>query len=329
MAKIWEPTIVDVLEARKVIAGYLKPTPLLKPSALEALLGCEVFLKCENMQPVGAFKVRGGLNLMARLTSEERQNGVITASTGNHGLSIAYAARAFGVRAIIGAPVGANPFKIDAIRRLGAEVWLTGKDFDEAREAVEKRAAPEGYRYIHSMNEPLLIAGVGTAALEILEEVPRVDYIFVPVGGGSGAAGACIVAKAINPNIKVIGVQAEGAPAMYLSWKAKHLVSTETAETIADGLATRVAMELTMRILWRLLDDMVLVSDEEIKDAIVILMDSAHQIAEGAGAAPLAAALKMKDFLAGKRVALVLSGGNLTLDIMVDILADRGKFRRQ
>lgn len=317
---LWDPTIADVYRARAVVSRFLRPTPLLKPPALGEALGCEAWLKCENLQPIGAFKVRGGLNLVSRLTPEERERGVITASTGNHGQSIAFAARAFGVKAVIAAPEGANPYKVQAMRRLGAEVVLRGRDFDEAREWVEEEARRRGYRYVHSMNEPLLIAGVATAYLEILEEVPDLDCIIVPVGGGSGAAGACIVAKSLNPAIRVIGVQAERAPAVYLSWKEGRLLETPGCDTFAEGLATRVAFELPVRIMRRYLDDMVLVSEEEMKEAIVLLLETAHQLAEGAGAAATAAALKMRDRLAGKRVALMLSGGNITLDTLRHIL---------
>jgi threonine dehydratase len=318
--ELWEPTITDVYRARTVVSKFLPPTPLIQPYALGKVLDCQVWLKCENLQPIGAFKVRGGLNLVASLTPGEKAKGVITASTGNHGQSIAYAARAFGVRAIVAAPEGANPYKVEAMRRLGAEVVLHGRDFDEARKWVEETARREGYRYVHSMNEPLLIAGVATAYLEILEQVPDLDYIFVPIGGGSGACGACIVAKALNPCIKVIGVQAERAPAVYLSWKQGRLVETETCDTFAEGLATRVAFELPFRILRRYLDDMVLVSEHEMREAIVLLLETAHQVAEGAGAAATAAALKMRDELTGKRVALMLSGGNITLDTLRGIL---------
>lgn len=317
---LWDPTITDVYRARAVVSRFLRPTPLLKPAALGEALGCEAWLKCENLQPIGAFKVRGGLNLVSRLTAEERERGVITASTGNHGQSIAFAARAFGVKAVIAAPQGANPYKVEAMRRLGAEVVLRGKDFDEAREWVEEEAQRRGYRYVHSMNEPLLIAGVATAYLEILEEVPDLDYIIVPIGGGSGASGACIVAKSLNPAIRVIGVQAERAPAVYQSWKQGRLVETPDCDTFAEGLATRVAFELPFRILRRHLDDMVLVSEEEMKAAVVLLLETAHQLAEGAGAAATAAALKMRDQLAGKRVALMLSGGNITVERLRGIL---------
>ncbi|HHY93911.1 MAG TPA: threonine dehydratase [Firmicutes bacterium] len=327
MPELWEPVLVDVYRARAVVNRYLRPTPLVIPGALAEALGCDVWLKCENLQPIGAFKVRGGLNLVSRLTAEERERGVITASTGNHGQSVAYAARTFGVRAIVAAPEGANPYKVEAMRRLGAEVVLVGKDFDEARQWVEETARRDGYRYVHSMNEPLLVAGVATAYLEILEEVPDLDYIIVPVGGGSGACGACIVAKALNPSIRVIGVQAERAPAVYLSWKEGRLRETPACDTFAEGLATRVAFELPFRILRRYLDDMVLVSEEEMKEAVVLLLEAAHQLAEGAGAAATAAAMKMRERLAGKKVALMLSGGNITVESLRGILCRPGPGR--
>lgn len=320
MPDLWEPTVKDVFEARCVVDRYLKATPLLHSGALSRALGCEAFLKCENLQPIGAFKVRGGLNLISRLTGEERSRGVITASTGNHGQSIAYAARAFGVKAIIGAPEGANPYKVEAMRRLDAEVMLYGKDFDEARLKVEEIARREGYRYVHSMNEPLLIAGVATAYLEMLQEVPDLDCIIVPIGGGSGASGACIVARALNPQIRVIGVQAEKAPAVYRSWKEGRLVETGFPATFAEGLATRVAFELPLNIIRKHIDDIVLVSEDEMKDAIVLLLETAHQLAEGAGAAATAAAVKLRKDLQGKKVGIMLSGGNITLDQMRSVL---------
>jgi len=315
-----EPTFADILDARRRIAKYLKPTPFFKSNPLSKRLRFEAYIKCENLQPIGAFKVRGGINLISKLSDHERRQGVITASTGNHGLSIAYASALFGVQAIIGAPIGSNPYKIQAIRDLNARVELRGKDFDEARLWVETEAGRKGYRYIHSANEPDLIAGVGTLYLEILEELPEVDVIFVPVGGGSGASGACIAAKTVNPSIKVIGVQSEGAPAVYESWKSGTAVEKEEIRTFADGLATRIPFELTMQIMRRLLDDMMLVSEEDLKNAIRLLLETTHQVAEGAGAAATAAAIKMGNELEGKKVALVISGGNLTTDMLRSII---------
>jgi threonine dehydratase len=314
------PMLRDVLRARRVIAAYLPRTPLIRYPMLDAATGLSLWLKHENHQPVGAFKVRGGVYLMGCLTADERARGVIAASTGNHGQSVAYAAQRFGVRAIVGVPEGANPSKVAAMEQLGAEVVVHGRDFDEARLHVERLAADAGYRYIHSGNEPLLVAGVGTIALEILEDEPEIDTIVVPVGGGSGASAAAIVAKAIDPAISVIGVGAEGAPAAYYSWRDRAVRTTETMRTFAEGLATRAGFELPQSILWDLLDDFVLVNDGEIEHAIRMLMGSAHTLAEGAGAAPLAAAVKLRDRLSRRRVALVVSGGNLSLDQLRQIM---------
>jgi len=307
------PTFQDVLKARQVVRRYLLRTPLHFYPALSDLLGCQVYIKHENHQPIGAFKVRGGVYLTSQMSQDERRRGMITASTGNHGQSIAYAGRLFGVRAIIGVPEGANPGKVAAMRALGAEVLFHGADFDAAREVVERLAAEEGYRYVHAGNEPHLIAGVGTYALEIVEDLPDVETIVVPIGGGSGASGVCTVVKTLNPAIEVIGVQAAAAPAAFQSWKAKRLVE-DKMETFAEGMATRTAFSLPQRILWEHLDDFVLVGEEELRQAIVLMLEKTHNLAEGAGAASLAAAVKFKDRLAGRKVVLVLSGGNLSMD---------------
>ncbi len=306
------PTLADVFKARRRIAPYLSATPAVEPAGLAEELGFRVVLKCENLGPTGAFKVRGGVNLLASLEPGERARGVVAASTGNHGQSIAFAARLFGCKATIFMPEGANELKAHAIAGMGAEVIQTGRDFDAARAAAEDHCARLGTRYIHSANEPLLVAGVGTAALELLEAVPDIDVIFVPVGGGSGVLGAGTVARAVNPAIRVIGVQAEGAPAVYRSWREGRRVVTESVDTFADGLATREPFALPLALLPRLVDDMTLVSDAEIAAAIRVLIESARLVAEGAGAAPLAAAIKHRDELAGKTVGLMLSGGNIT-----------------
>jgi threonine dehydratase len=308
------PTFRDVLRARKAIGPYLRPTPLIAYPALSDLLGFEVFIKHENHQPVGAFKVRGGVNLLSSLSETERRRGVIAASTGNHGQSIAWAARLFQVPARIGVPGGANPGKVEAMRALGAEVIVHGRDYEDCRLFVEQLARETGARYIHSGDEPLLIAGVGTATLETLEAEPDIDTLLVPVGGGSGAAGACIVAKAIDPRIRVIGVQAAAAPAVYQSWRDRRPVTTESAATFAEGLATRASFALPLAILWELLDDFVLVSEEEMRGAIRVLLEKTHNLAEGAGAAALAAAMNLRTQVSGHRVAVILSGGNLSLE---------------
>jgi threonine dehydratase len=316
----WQiPTLSDVLAARRQIAPYLRATALYSYPALSELVGAEVWVKHENHLPTGAFKVRGGVNLVSRLDDQERERGVVTASTGNHGQSIAYAAGLFGIRAVVCVPEGANPVKLASMRALDAELVVHGKDFDEAREHCESLAAEHGYRYIHSGNEPLLIAGVATHTLEILEEQPEIDVVIVPIGGGSGAAGACVAAKSIRDSIEVIGVQSDAAPAAYLSWKSQSLVEDRMA-TRAEGLATRVAFELPQRILWEQLDDFVLVGEDDLEHAVFQLLGGTRNLAEPAGAAPLAAALQLRDRLAGKRVALIQSGGNISPEHLREIL---------
>ena len=315
-----EPSLADVLEARRRIAPYLQTTPLYGYPALDEVLGTKALVKHENHQPVGAFKVRGGINLVSQLAPDERERGVLAASTGNHGQSVAYAARLFGVSAVICAPEDANPVKVASMRGLGAEVILHGRDFDEAREHCEALARERGGRYIHSGDEPLLIAGVATGMLELLEQEPRIDVVFVPIGGGSGAAGCCIVGKAMSPSTRVVGVQSSAAPAAYRSWKEGRLVE-DVMETHAEGLATRVPFELPQKILGRLLDDFVLVSEDEIASAQRLMIETTRNLIEAAGAAPLAAALRQRPGLAGERVALVASGGNVSPAQLGDLFA--------
>lgn len=314
------PSFTDVLHAKRTIAPYLSRTPLAHYATLDQHVGARVLVKHENHQPTGAFKVRGGVNLVSQLSAEERARGVIAASTGNHGQSVAYAAQLFGVRSVVVVPEAANRVKVAAMKNYGADVIFHGRDFDEARAHCERLAREKDMRYVHSANEPLLIAGVGTIALEILEDEPHVEAIILPVGGGSGAAGACIVAKQINPRVRIIGVQAERAPAAYRSWQAKELLESEMA-TEAEGLATGVGFELTQRMLWEMLDDFVLVTEEEIQAALVNYIEMAHSLAEAAGSAALAAVVKMNEQLSGKTVAVVLSGGNVTLEQLRRALA--------
>ena len=307
------PTFQDVLLARRQIRPYLARTPLHSYPALNALIGTQTYIKHENYQPVGAFKVRGGVNLISQLSLQERERGVIAASTGNHGQSVAYAARLFGVQARIVVPEQANAGKVAAMRGMGAEVIFHGARFDDARLHCESLAAAHGYRYIHSGNEPLLIAGVGTATLEILEDEPELDVLFVPIGGGSGAAGASIVARALKPSLRVIGVQAAASPAAYESWRQHQLVEMPN-RTQAEGLATASAFELPQHILWQLLDDFLLVSETEIQQAMVWMIERAHTLAEGAGAAALAAVYRQRDSLRDKKVGIICSGGNVSLE---------------
>ncbi len=306
-----EPTFADVEDAARRIRPYLAPTPLRHYPALDRLVGAEVHVKHENFNPTGAFKVRGGVNLISRLPDDQRERGVIGASTGNHGQSIAYAAHLFGVRATICAPAEANPVKVESMRDLGAEVVLDGARYDDARVKAEQLARERGLRYIHSGDEPLLIAGVGTHTLEVLQEQPDVEVVIVPIGGGSGAAGACIAAKAMRPEVAVIGVQSEQAPAAYRSWQSRELVDAPNT-TRAEGLATATPFALPQAILQRLLDDFVLVSDDEVDAANAVMIEKTRTLVEGAGSAALAAGLKLKQRLAGRRIALICSGGNIS-----------------
>ena len=318
------PTYDDILAARAVVGRYLPRTPAYPYPGLSAVTGSEIFVKHENHLPIGAFKVRGGVNFMASLSPGDKRRGVITATRGNHGLSIAYAARLFGAKAVLAVPRGNNPEKNAGMTALGAEVVEHGKDFDEAREHVAALVAAHGYRYLHPANEPLLIAGVGTYALELFADVPNLDAVIVPIGLGSGICGVSLVRERISPKTQVIGVQAERAPAVYLSWKEQRMVTTDSADTFADGLATRVPAEMTQGIINRAVDEIVTVSEEEMAAAIRLLLFHTHNLAEGAGAAALAAALQLSAQLAGKRVAIILSGGNIDAATLKRVLRTEG-----
>lgn len=315
------PGYHDIVAAREFISPYLPKTPLVRSHKLSEALGCDYYVKLENLQPVGAFKVRGGVNLVGHAARAGRNETIVTASTGNHGQSIAYAGRLFNTRVIVYAPAeNVNQAKLEAMRELGAEVRLHGRDFDEARLETERVAGAEGFRYVHSADEPLLISGVGTMGLEIFEDLPDVEVIIAPAGGGSCASGNCIVARERNPNVKVIAVQSEGAPAMWHAWRNHNLDPYPTMKTEHEGLATRVPFELPGKILWQLLCDFVLVTDEQINNAIRILARDAKQLVEGAGAASLAAAIKLRDQLRGKKVVGIVSGGNLPLSRFAQLL---------
>lgn len=319
-AVLREPDLKDVVRAQRRIAPHLPRTPLYRNDQLSALLETDVFVKHENHLPTGAFKVRGGVNLVGQLSDGERQSGVICASTGNHGQSIGFAAREFGVPATVYVPEGANPVKVAAIRALGAEIVFFGRDFDDARIECERVGRESGRRYIHSGDEPLLIAGVGTATLEMLETQPDIDVILVPIGGGSGAAGACVAAKAMRPSIRVIGVQSEAAPAAFKSWKAHELVEDQM-HTAAEGLATRTAFALPQHIMQRLLDDFILVSDDELRSATLTMIEATRSLVELAAAAPLAGALRIRDQLRDARVALICSGANISREQLRALLS--------
>ena len=317
------PTLADVYAARPRVSRVVRPTPLMRHPLLDAESGLDILVKHENHNPTGAFKVRGGANLIASLSAEERR-GVITATTGNHGQSIALACRREGVPCTIVTPLGNNPEKNAAMRAYGAELIEHGRDFDEARERVEQLQAERGLRYIHSANEPLLIAGVGTYALEIFEEQPDTEVILVPIGGGSGACGCGIVRTGLGSRATVIGVQAERADAFARSWKSGSRVIGETADTFAEGMATRVTFDLPFGILKQELDEVVSLTEEELAEGVRLALRATHNLAEGAGAASLIAAVKLRDRLEGKRVVCVMSGGNIDRATLTRVLGAAG-----
>jgi threonine dehydratase len=305
------PTLGDIYAARQRIGDVIRPTPLLRHALLAAESGLDLWVKHENHNPTGAFKVRGGINLVRAIEPAERSRGIVTASTGNHGQSLALACQLDGVRCTVFVPAGNNPEKNAAIRALGAVVDEGGRDFDQARERCEARARETGARYVHSANEPLLIAGVGTYALEIFEVLPDVDVILVPIGAGSGACGTCIVRSALGAETRVIGVQAANADAFARSFRSGARVVGDTADTFAEGIATRVTFDLPFELLSRELDDVVTLSEEELMEGVRIALRATHNLAEGAGAGAIAAAIRLRDQLRGQRVVAVMSGGNL------------------
>ena len=314
------PTLHDIYAARERVQPVIRRTPLMRHPLLAAETGLDILVKHENHNPTGAFKVRGGLNLIGTLSAAERR-GVITATTGNHGQSIALACQRERVPCTIVTPIGNNPEKNAAMRSYGAELLEFGRDFDEARERVEQLVQERGLRYVHSANEPMLLAGVGTYALEIFEDMPDVDAVLVPIGGGSGACGCCLVRTALGSRAQVIGVQAERADAFTRSWKGPSPVVGDKADTFAEGMATRVTFDLTFGILQKELNDIVTLSEDELVDGIRLALRTTHNLAEGAGAAALMAAMKLRERLAGKRVVCVMSGGNIDRATLARIVA--------
>ncbi len=308
-------SLENIRAAREVVYRTLKPTPTMDYPLLNGELSARIFLKHENHLPTGAFKIRGGLNFMHHFAAAKTHDGVITATRGNHGQSIALAATLHSIPSTIVVPFGNNPEKNAAMRAYGARLVEYGRDFDEAREEVARLAEAENLRYIHSANEPHLINGVGTYALEIIESLEEIgrqaDAVFVPIGMGSGICGVITAFRALSPETKIYGVQSEAAPSHYLSWKAGKAVTTETADTFADGIATRVPAELTLEIILNGVDEIVLVNDDEIRQAIRLLWRTTHNLVEGAGAAATAATIKLCERLKGKNVVNVISGGNL------------------
>lgn len=310
-------TMTDVRRARKVIKPYLPPTPLVSNPVLNERVGATVFVKLENIQEIGAFKIRGAINLLATMDEKERKKGIVTATRGNYGAALAQACDMYGAKCTVFVPEGNNPDKNAAVEALGGELIIKGHDFDAAWDASVRHAWNSGAVSVHPGKRRELVAGQATVALEMLQQAKDgFDVIIVPVGGGSLAAGTTTVVKALSPETQVIAVQAENAPAFHHAWHTSNYVPMVANRTIADGLATRVPVRYTLSMMQDL-DDFVLVSEDEICAAIRCYAETIHQLAEGGGAAPLAAALKLKDRLAGKRVGLVLTGSNIDNQTLV------------
>ena len=315
------PTTADVVRARQVVSRHLPETPLVRCETLSTELDADVYLKREDTLPTGAFKVRGGVNLVASLPEEFRERGLVTASSGNHGQSIAWAGREFDVPVTIGVPADANAGKVAAMERFGAEVLRHGADYDAAREHVEARAVETGERYVHSGNEPKLLAGVGTAGLEVVDALPEVDRLFCPIGGGTSAVGYCLTVGALT-DADIVGVQSAAAPAMHRAFHDGTLEPHDRMETDAEGVATRVPFALTMGILQDCLSDFRLVSEDAIEDGVARMFTEERIVMEGACATAVAAALQADD-IAGETVVLPVSGRNIDLDRLHAILDAR------
>ncbi len=319
-----KPTLQDIRQAAELVHKHVSPTPLRHSAALSKLVGAEVYVKYENHHPINVFKIRGAVYKMSVMGEEERARGVVTASTGNHGQAIAYGAALTGSHATIFMPEVSNPEKVESMQNLGAEIVFQGKDFNEALQGCTAYAEENGSTLIHPADQDL-VAGVGSMGLEIFQELPDPDVIITPIGQGSSICGNSIVAKSLRPQARMIGVQAELAPSIYLSFKEGRMVETADCNTFAEGMATRAPAEGTFNIIKELVDDIVLVSEEQMYEAIRLYLEKTHNLAEGAGAAPLAAALKIKESLKGEKVVLILSGGNLSLNQLRDILNETVK----
>lgn len=304
-----EPAFADVIAAQNLLAGRLPATPMWSYPVLNDVAGATLHVKHENVQPTGAFKVRGGLTLLATMPQEERRQGLLTYSTGNHAQSLAYACAAFDTRCTVVMPATAGEQKARAVRALGATVVLHGADMAAAQAHAEMLAASEGLRLVSPGDTPALLAGVGTAYLEIFTAQPDLDAVLVPVGSGTGAAAAGLVAAKLAPRCRVIAVQSSASPAAHDSWHTGSCVQRPN-QTVVEGLATGRGFELPQQMMRTRVADFCLVSDAQIAQAQHVMATCAHTLAEGAGAAALAAVLSYPDSFAGQRIAVVCSGGN-------------------
>jgi threonine dehydratase len=314
----------DVELAREAIRRYVYETPCASSERLSAMTGCKLHLKLENLQMTASYKERGSLNKILHLTEKERKAGVIAASAGNHAQGVAYAAERNGIKATIVMPETTPLAKVRGTQEFNAEVILHGSSYDDAFARAMELQAERGYSFIHAFDDPLIIAGQGTVGLELLEQNPYLDAVIVPVGGGGLIAGVAIAMKEINPKIRIIGVEAEQVPSMKASLEAGKIVEVERASTIADGIAVAKVGRHTFPIVQKYIDDIVTVNEEEIANAVMILLEREKTLAEGSGASGFAALYNHKiSGLEGKRVAVIVTGGNIDITILAKIL-ERG-----
>ncbi len=318
----WPITYANVLQSRERLSPYLTATPLRTYPLVDELVGrgTSLHIKHENHQPTGSFKVRNGLSFVTGLSAEERQRGIVAASTGNHGQGIAYAAARLGVRATVCVPVGNNPEKSAAMRGWNATVIEEGRDYDESVEVMLRLAEREGRVVAHSTNDLRIVAGAATMTQEMLEQSGGLDAMVIAIGGGSQAVGALTVARELAPAVKIYGAQAAGAAAIHDSWHAKRPIRIARADTFAEGVATRQPYAVTYATLLAGLTGFVTVTDDEIADAIRVILRLTHNVVEGAGALGFAAALALRSELAGQRVGVIFSGGNIDSRVLRKIL---------
>ena len=302
--------LLGVIKAAAVIGRYLNRTNLTYYSELSRLISCDVFVKHENHNPTGSFKIRGALNFFHHMSKEDLETGVLVATRGNHGLAMAWAGHFFNVSCTVVVPENNNPEINRIVESFGADLIVQGRDFYDAQSYCDELVDSAGYYYVEQGNEPEILNGLGTMGLEIFQDLPEVDVIICPIGGGSGCASLLKAAQAVDPDVEIIGVQAERAAAFYESRKNGERVTLEGADTVADGLAARSVFQLPWVIMKDLVADVVLLSEEEILEGVRLALQTTHNLAETAGAASRVAALKIKERLAGKKVVLIMSGGN-------------------
>ena len=319
---MWPITLDDVLAARERIRGRLPPTPLRRYAALEDEVGygIRIYVKHENHQPTQAFKARNALSALTALNEEDKKRGVVAATRGNHGAGLAWAGQLLGIPVVVCVPRGNNPEKNEAMRGFGAELIEEGDDYDSAVQVADALVRDRGLTLIHSTNNRQVIAGAGTMMLEILEQEPELDALVLSAGGGSQAVGAMTVARARRPELVVYGVQAKKAAALHDSWHQGKPVAGYSANTFADGLATRSVYELTFPALREGLAGFVKVAEADIADAVRLLLRTTHNLAEGAGATGLAGLLALRETLAGKAVGICISGSNIDQQTLRRIL---------